>query len=91
MPCCCPCLCLAETTHPTRTRHGVWAKGDALYVASNEAGTLIYDIANPAEPAFVRSLTTGSYGTHTVLVRIPGDGHVYVTDSSRGLLIFEEL
>ncbi|WP_224242473.1 LVIVD repeat-containing protein [Hyalangium gracile] len=49
--------------------NGVWAKGDALYVASNKAGTIVYDISNPAEPQFVRSLTTGSsYGTHTVLV-----------------------
>ena len=48
--------------------NGVWARGDALYVASNEAGTLIYDISHPAEPEFVRGFTTGIYGTHTVLV-----------------------
>ncbi|MCK8497499.1 LVIVD repeat-containing protein [Myxococcus fulvus] len=48
--------------------NAVWAKGDALYVASNASGTLVYDISEPATPRFVRSFTTGATGTHTVLV-----------------------
>ncbi|MFP2959033.1 LVIVD repeat-containing protein [Myxococcus sp. 1LA] len=48
--------------------NGVWAHGDALYIASSVSGVIVYDITRPAEPAFVRSLPTGRYGVHTVLV-----------------------
>ncbi|WP_342376168.1 hypothetical protein NVS55_33565 [Myxococcus stipitatus] len=49
--------------------NGVWAKGDALYIASEDRGTLVYDISKPAEPLFIRSLPTGNPGgAHTVLV-----------------------
>jgi hypothetical protein len=65
--------------------NGVWARGNALYVASNDAGTLVYDISNPAAPVFVRGLPTGDFGVHTVLVdgdrlyaMVPNTGtHVY--------------
>ncbi|NTX16285.1 hypothetical protein HUA76_36505 [Myxococcus sp. CA056] len=65
--------------------NGVWARGDALYVASNDVGPLIYDISNPALPTFVKSLPTGDFGAHTVLVdndrlyaMVPNTGtHVY--------------
>ncbi|NTX12234.1 hypothetical protein HUA74_03335 [Myxococcus sp. CA051A] len=49
--------------------NGVWAKDNALYVASNDSGVVVYDISQPAEPLFVRSLSTGGDGgAHTVLV-----------------------
>ncbi|WP_164019039.1 hypothetical protein [Pyxidicoccus trucidator] len=48
--------------------NGVWAKGDALYIAGNDTGTLIYDISNPAQPEYVRHLPAGQFGVHTVLV-----------------------
>ncbi|MCP3168536.1 LVIVD repeat-containing protein [Myxococcus qinghaiensis] len=65
--------------------NGVWAKGDALYVASNGTGPIVYDISNPALPTFVKSLPTGDFGAHTVLVdndrlyaMVPNTGtHVY--------------
>ena len=48
--------------------NGVWARGDALYIASSVSGVIVYDITEPAAPTFVRSLPTGRYGVHTVLV-----------------------
>ncbi|NOK04608.1 MULTISPECIES: LVIVD repeat-containing protein [Myxococcus] len=48
--------------------NGVWAKEDALYIAGNRAGVVVYDISNPAQPEYVRHLPAGQYGAHTVLV-----------------------
>ncbi|AGC48117.1 putative lipoprotein [Myxococcus stipitatus DSM 14675] len=54
---------------PEANWNGVWAKGNALYIASEDRGTLVYDISQPADPLFLRDLPTGAaYGTHTVLV-----------------------
>jgi hypothetical protein len=49
--------------------NGVWAKGDALYIASASMGLMVFDISNPGEPSFLRSLP-GNVGidVHTVLV-----------------------
>ncbi|MFP2926787.1 LVIVD repeat-containing protein [Pyxidicoccus sp. 3LG] len=71
--------------------NGVWAKGDALYVASIASGTIVFDITNPAAPEFLRGLPSGPEGTHTVLV--DGDrlyamslnGATYVYDVSSPL------
>ncbi|WP_164019038.1 LVIVD repeat-containing protein [Pyxidicoccus trucidator] len=48
--------------------NGVWAKDDALYIAGNRSGIVIYDISNPAQPEYVRHLPEGTFGVHTVLV-----------------------
>ncbi|RKI37854.1 hypothetical protein D7Y27_24765 [Corallococcus sp. AB004] len=48
--------------------NGVWAKGDALYVASGDSGVIIYDITNPADPRYVRALPGGAINVHTVFV-----------------------
>ncbi|MCY1023526.1 LVIVD repeat-containing protein [Pyxidicoccus sp. MSG2] len=50
--------------------NGVWAKGDALYVASNATGVVVFDITDPANPAFVRTVPAGAapLDIHTVLV-----------------------
>ncbi|ATB49482.1 hypothetical protein MYMAC_005127 [Corallococcus macrosporus DSM 14697] len=48
--------------------NGVWAKEDALYIAGNSAGVVVYDISNPSQPEYVRHLPAGQYGAHTVLV-----------------------
>ncbi|MCP3144570.1 LVIVD repeat-containing protein [Pyxidicoccus xibeiensis] len=58
--------------------NGVWALGDALYVASDVSGTIVFDISRPAEPAFLRSLPSSQYGVHTVLV--DGD-RLYAADN----------
>ncbi|WP_163861642.1 LVIVD repeat-containing protein [Myxococcus eversor] len=67
--------------------NGVWAKDNALYVASNASGVIVYDISQPAEPLFVRSVPTGSAGgAHTVLV--DGD-FLYAMDSTSGTFIYD--
>jgi hypothetical protein len=48
--------------------NGVWAKGDALYIASKDKGVNVFDISNPADPVFVRSLPGEAINVHTVLV-----------------------
>ncbi|QSQ21187.1 hypothetical protein JY651_39295 [Pyxidicoccus parkwayensis] len=49
--------------------NGVWAKDDALYVASGVRGVLVFDISNPAEPAFLRALPgNGFLNAHTLYV-----------------------
>ncbi|HZI13102.1 MAG TPA: hypothetical protein VE153_22150 [Myxococcus sp.] len=50
--------------------NGVWAKDDALYVASAASGVLVFDISNPAQPNLVRSLPGGGgpLNVHTVFV-----------------------
>ncbi|MCK8498326.1 LVIVD repeat-containing protein [Myxococcus fulvus] len=47
--------------------NGVWAKGDALYVASDSSGLIVFDITDPANPVFVRH-AEGPDAVHTVLV-----------------------
>ncbi|RKG85166.1 LVIVD repeat-containing protein [Corallococcus terminator] len=48
--------------------NGVWAKGDALYIASGNSGVIVYDISNPAAPQYVRALPGGAINVHTVFV-----------------------
>jgi hypothetical protein len=48
--------------------NGVWAKGDALYVASANSGLAVFDITDPAHPQFLRSLPGGALNVHTVFV-----------------------
>ncbi|WP_240359293.1 LVIVD repeat-containing protein [Pyxidicoccus trucidator] len=50
--------------------NGVWAKDDALYVASADSGLLVFDISQPADPQFLRSLPgdEGPIDVHTVIV-----------------------
>lgn len=50
--------------------NGVWAKDDALYVASGNQGLHVFDISNPADPQFLRSLPgdEGGIDVHTVIV-----------------------
>ncbi|MBZ4419234.1 LVIVD repeat-containing protein [Myxococcus sp. RHSTA-1-4] len=48
--------------------NGVWARGDALYIAGNRSGVVVYDITDPGAPAYVRHLSAGEGGAHTVLV-----------------------
>ncbi|RYZ43714.1 MAG: hypothetical protein EOO71_02325 [Myxococcaceae bacterium] len=66
--------------------NGVWAHGDALYVASNVMGTLVYDISIPGTPTFVRNLPTGTSGAHTVFV----DGErLYAMVPNTGTFVYD--
>jgi hypothetical protein len=67
--------------------NGVWAKGDALYVASAATGVVLFDITQPASPQFVRSLPGGSdFGAHTVLVDAD---RLYAMSGGDMLLVFD--
>ncbi|MCE9668290.1 hypothetical protein LY474_10730 [Myxococcus stipitatus] len=66
--------------------NGVWSKGDALYIAANGSGLIVYDISKPAEPVFVRHFETAPYGVHTVLV--DGD-RLYAMAPSIGTYVYD--
>ncbi|RKH48155.1 LVIVD repeat-containing protein [Corallococcus sicarius] len=66
--------------------NGVWAWENALYVASSIQGVLVYDLSNPAQPAFVRSLPTGTFGAHTVLV---DGGRLYAMVPNTGTYVYD--
>jgi hypothetical protein len=67
--------------------NGVWSKDDALYVTSTRRGVLVYDISNPGDPQFVRSLPGGTTNVHTVFV----DGErLYAMDTANNrVLIYD--
>ncbi|WP_254627363.1 LVIVD repeat-containing protein [Myxococcus sp. CA040A] len=67
--------------------NSVWAKDNALYVASSASGFVVYDISQPAEPLFVRSVPTGnSGGAHTVLVH---DNWLFAMDPISGTFVYD--
>ncbi|MCY1040971.1 hypothetical protein OV208_06550 [Corallococcus sp. bb12-1] len=49
--------------------NGVWAKGDALYIASASSGVIVYDISDPADPQYVRAVPGEPTPVHTVHVQ----------------------
>ncbi|GEN11177.1 Uncharacterized conserved protein [Myxococcus fulvus] len=66
--------------------NAAWAHGDALYIASADSGTVVYDISNPASPSFVRNLPSGTYGVHTLLV----DGQrLYAMAPESGTFVYD--
>ncbi|WNG62169.1 hypothetical protein F0U59_51320 [Archangium gephyra] len=67
--------------------NGVWAKGDALYVASSTKGVLVFDISAPADPKLIRNLPGGStaINVHTVFV----EGNRLYAASNSGVLLFD--
>ncbi|QSQ23194.1 hypothetical protein JY651_50345 [Pyxidicoccus parkwayensis] len=85
---------------PTTSIHNILLVGTRLYVAWYQEGVRVLDVSNPTKPRQV-----AYYNTHretdpertedvfegAIGIRVPGDGYVYVVDSSRGLLIFNQL
>ncbi|NMO21325.1 hypothetical protein HPC49_29950 [Pyxidicoccus fallax] len=71
--------------------NGVWAKDNALYVASGTAGVLVFDISNPSSPAFRGANRGGAtdnlVDVHTVFVE--GDRLYAMSPSLRATLIFD--
>ncbi|NOK03690.1 MULTISPECIES: LVIVD repeat-containing protein [Myxococcus] len=79
--------------------HNMLLVGTRLYVAYYHEGVRVLDVSNPSQPREIAhyntfresdpnrtdKLTDGAIG-----IRVPGDGRIYVVDTSRGLLIFNE-
>jgi hypothetical protein len=63
--------------------NGVWAKSNALYVASQNRLVVVFDITHPADPQFVRTLGNG--GGHTVFV----DGNRLYATAPTGIHIYD--
>ncbi|AFE05191.1 hypothetical protein COCOR_03380 [Corallococcus coralloides DSM 2259] len=85
---------------PQTSIHNMILKGQRLYIAYYQEGLRVLDVSVPPQPREVAYFNTfresdlhrgddlleGAIG-----IRVPGDGHVYVVDTARGLLIFNEL
>ncbi|MBN9681576.1 MULTISPECIES: LVIVD repeat-containing protein [unclassified Corallococcus] len=67
--------------------NGVWAKDNALYIASASSGVLVYDISKPADPRYVRAVTDAPLNVRSVFVE---DKWLYATAAAPGdaVLIF---
>ncbi len=79
--------------------HNMVLVGTRLYIAWYQEGVRVLDVSNPAEPRQLAYFNTFretdfergySFYDGALGMRVPGDGYVYVVDSSRGLLIFRE-
>jgi hypothetical protein len=84
---------------PQTSIHNMVLVGQRLYVAWYNEGLRVLDVANPtqprqlayantfreSDPGIIAGLFSGAIG-----IRVPGDGHVYVVDMTRGLLIYRE-
>lgn len=78
---------------------GLTLVGSRLYVAHNQDGLRVLDMSNPSTPRQIayyntwretdsgrgRAFLDGLSG-----VEVPGDGYIYATETSRGLLVFRE-
>jgi hypothetical protein len=80
--------------------HNLQLAGDRLYVAHYQEGLRVLDVSDPTRPREVAHFNTfrdadpfraTSFYDGAIGVRVPGDGFVYVVDSSRGLLVFPAL
>jgi hypothetical protein len=79
--------------------HNLELVGTKLYVAHYQAGLRVLDVSVPESPREVAHYnnfrptdpTRGdSFYDGAIGVRVPGDGYIYVVDTSRGLLILQE-
>jgi len=75
-------------------------KGERLYIAHYQHGVRVLDVSVPESPREVAYYNTfretdpgrgDSFYEGAIGIRVPGDGYVYVVDTSRGLLVFPEL
>ncbi|QRO02366.1 hypothetical protein JRI60_04075 [Archangium violaceum] len=79
--------------------HNMVLKGEKLYVAHYQHGVRVLDVSEPEKPRQVgyyntyRETDAGrgeSFYEGAIGMRVPGDGYLYVIDTSRGLLILQE-
>jgi hypothetical protein len=80
--------------------HNMELKGDRLYLAHYQDGVRVLDVSRPEHPKEVAYYNTWretdpyrgfSFYDGAIGVRLPGDGYLYIVDTSRGLLVFPEL
>jgi hypothetical protein len=79
--------------------HNLQLQGERLYVAYYQHGVRVLDVSKPKHPKEVAYYQTwrasdrargNLFHDGAIGMRVPGDGYVYVVDTSRGLLIFPE-
>lgn len=79
--------------------HNMVLKGERLYIAYYHHGVRVLDVSEPENPKEVAYYNTyretdpgrgESFYEGAIGMRVPGDGSIYVIDTSRGLLIFAE-
>ncbi|HYO59145.1 hypothetical protein [Archangium sp.] len=84
---------------PESTVMGLTLVGSKLYVAHNQDGLRVLDMSNPSTPrldAYYNTWRETDPGRGRAFldglsgVRVPGDGYLYATETSRGLLVFQE-
>lgn len=84
---------------PQTSIHNMVLAGKRLYVAWYVEGLRVLDVSNPTQPreiAYANTFRDSDPGRLSGLfsgaigIRVPGDGHVYVVDMTRGLLIYRE-
>jgi hypothetical protein len=80
--------------------HNMVLKGTKLYIAHYQHGVRVLDVSVPETPRALAHYHTfresdpergQSFYEGAIGMRVPGDGHVYVVDTSRGLLLFPEV
>ncbi|MCY1076212.1 LVIVD repeat-containing protein [Archangium lansingense] len=78
---------------------GLTLVGSKLYVAHNQNGLRVLDMSNPSTPRQIayyntwRETDSGrgrAFLDGLSAVKVPGDGYLYATETSRGLLVFRE-
>ncbi|MFY2560483.1 LVIVD repeat-containing protein [Corallococcus terminator] len=74
-------------------------RGSRLYMTYHQEGLRVLDVSNPTQPrevAYFNSFRETDPGRGDALeegatgLQVPGDGYVYVVDTSRGLLVLTE-
>lgn len=84
---------------PESTVSGLALVGTKLYVAHNQDGLRILDVSNPStlqQVAYYNTWRENDPGRGQAFVdglgsvKAPGDGFLYTTETSRGLLVFRE-
>jgi hypothetical protein len=79
--------------------HNMVLVGTRLYIAHYQEGVRVLDVSTPSQPRQLAYFNTFretdfqrgySFYEGAIGMRVPGDGYVYVVDTSRGLLIFRE-
>lgn len=84
---------------PNASIHNMILKDRRLYVAWYQHGVRVLDVSQPEQPRELAYYNTyrksdpgrgESFYEGAIGMRVPGDGYVYVVDTSRGLMLFPE-